>query len=338
MPDGLKLTQLSLQTTASNASDFLYLVTNTPVPKSYRTTVAKLADGIKNNVFAQDFSRYDRVSTAVEGFSGNWDTAYQTSLSAPLWNSTYTTTRACSAKWDETASIVDAGGPDLVGDVTSSGGTTTYSNIVPANKGGAGTITGILKANGYGLVTAAVPGTDISVLTQCNTIQLAGLRCAVFDNIPSTAKRITVTFDSVSMLVFNYGTPRIQVGDATKIYTSNYYGSTVAEVGFPTTDGSTAGSQWRSGAVINTNVAGADSNNSGIWTLIKNDNRWVIAGTTGQYSNVYTWGRTAQGGGNIAIDSGKSLCKVVFAISQDNPANNCALGTFDSGAVNIMWE
>ena len=49
---------------------------------------------------------------------------------------------------------------NLTGDVTSSGLSTTYSNILPANKGGAGAITGILKANGSGTVSAATSGTD----------------------------------------------------------------------------------------------------------------------------------------------------------------------------------
>jgi hypothetical protein len=49
---------------------------------------------------------------------------------------------------------------NLTGDVTSSGNTTTYNNVVPANKGGAGTVNGIMKANGSGLVSAATAGTD----------------------------------------------------------------------------------------------------------------------------------------------------------------------------------
>jgi hypothetical protein len=57
---------------------------------------------------------------------------------------------------------------NLVGDVTSSGTTTTYSNVVPAAKGGAGTVSGIMRANGSGLVTTAVPA-DFPVLNQSTT-------------------------------------------------------------------------------------------------------------------------------------------------------------------------
>jgi hypothetical protein len=49
---------------------------------------------------------------------------------------------------------------NLTGDITSSGTTTTYANVVPANKGGAGTVSGLLRADGTGLVSAATPGTD----------------------------------------------------------------------------------------------------------------------------------------------------------------------------------
>ena len=49
---------------------------------------------------------------------------------------------------------------NLTGDVTSTGLTTTYANVVPAAKGGAGNVSGLLKANGSGLVSAASPGSD----------------------------------------------------------------------------------------------------------------------------------------------------------------------------------
>ena len=51
----------------------------------------------------------------------------------------------------------------LSGDITGSGATsitTSYNNVVPSTKGGAGSVSGILKANGSGTVSAAVSGTD----------------------------------------------------------------------------------------------------------------------------------------------------------------------------------
>ncbi len=52
---------------------------------------------------------------------------------------------------------------NMTGDVTSTGNTTTYNNVVPATKGGAGAVTGLLKANGSGTVSAATSGTDYEV-------------------------------------------------------------------------------------------------------------------------------------------------------------------------------
>ncbi|TGE24309.1 hypothetical protein E5K00_03585 [Hymenobacter aquaticus] len=49
---------------------------------------------------------------------------------------------------------------NLTGDITSTGAATTYANVVPATKGGAGTVSGLLRADGNGLVSAATAGTD----------------------------------------------------------------------------------------------------------------------------------------------------------------------------------
>lgn len=64
-----------------------------------------------------------------------------------------------------TGTIAAARMPALTGDiVTSSGGVaTTYNNVVPSNKGGAGTVSGLMKANGSGTVSAATAGTDYVV-------------------------------------------------------------------------------------------------------------------------------------------------------------------------------
>lgn len=54
--------------------------------------------------------------------------------------------------------------PALTGDVTVTSGTTVtaYNAVVPSAKGGAGAVTGLLKANGSGVVSAAVSGTDFA--------------------------------------------------------------------------------------------------------------------------------------------------------------------------------
>jgi hypothetical protein len=47
-----------------------------------------------------------------------------------------------------------------VGAITSNGLQTSYSGVVPAEKGGAGTVNGILRANGFGNVAAASSGVN----------------------------------------------------------------------------------------------------------------------------------------------------------------------------------
>jgi hypothetical protein len=64
----------------------------------------------------------------------------------------------------------------LAGDIVSAGSITTYNNVVPANKGGAGSINGLLKANGQGTVSRALPSLDyatpLDVTTVRDTLQI----------------------------------------------------------------------------------------------------------------------------------------------------------------------
>lgn len=63
---------------------------------------------------------------------------------------------------------------NLTGDVTSSGNATTYNSVVPTTKGGAGTVNGILKANGSGTVSAAgetTVGNNLLTLTNPSAIR-----------------------------------------------------------------------------------------------------------------------------------------------------------------------
>ena len=64
-----------------------------------------------------------------------------------------------------TGTIAAARMPALTGDIVTTAGSVaaTYNNVVPANKGGAGSVTGLMKANGSGIVSAATAGTDYVV-------------------------------------------------------------------------------------------------------------------------------------------------------------------------------
>jgi hypothetical protein len=78
--------------------------------------------------------------------------------------------------FDGTQNItISTAAPNLTGDVTSVGVATTYNNVVPSAKGGAGTITGLLKANGAGVVSQAIAGTDyLASITSANVTNALG--------------------------------------------------------------------------------------------------------------------------------------------------------------------
>lgn len=61
-----------------------------------------------------------------------------------------------------TGTLAAARMPAITGDISISVGTTTssYNGVVPSNKGGAGTINGLIKANGSGTTSLAVSGVD----------------------------------------------------------------------------------------------------------------------------------------------------------------------------------
>lgn len=118
---------------------------------------------------------------------------------------------------------------NLTGDVTSVGNATTYSGVLPSSKGGAGSLTGILKANGGGVVSAATSGTDYQspiTLTTTGTSGVATLVAGTL-NIPNYAGGSSITYTpdastislSKSYLNTNYST--YQIGWAVIVSATN---------------------------------------------------------------------------------------------------------------------
>jgi hypothetical protein len=70
---------------------------------------------------------------------------------------------------DGTTQTSASNSSNLIGDVTSNGSTTTYNSVVPATKGGAGYVMGLLKANGNGAVSQAVADNDYLTPATANT-------------------------------------------------------------------------------------------------------------------------------------------------------------------------
>lgn len=90
--------------------------------------------------------------------------------------------------------------PTLTGAITSTGGNslsgfiTNYAQVVPANKGGAGTINGLLKANGSGVVSQAIAGPDYL------TVGTAGL----YSNyVPISSLRVDTNFRNNSLIKYD---------------------------------------------------------------------------------------------------------------------------------------
>lgn len=125
-----------------------------------------------------------------------------------------------------TGTLPGANFPALSGDVTTSAGSlaTSYAGVVPASKGGAGAVSGLLKANGSGTVSAASSGTDYApagdyvtaltgdvtasgpgsapaTVTKLNGTSLAGLATGILKNATATG------VPSIAVAGVDYQTP-----------------------------------------------------------------------------------------------------------------------------------
>ena len=152
---------------------------------------------------------------------------------------------------------------NLVGDVTSSGRTTTYNNVVPAAKGGAGTVSGLLQADGSGLVSAATPGTDY--------LTPAGAATGFIQNQTATAQ-------AASFNVANAGT----VGGLLTAGTASVAGNTTVggNLGLGTTTAAPATQKLD----VRGNVRlGADGNGVGTGQAIE----WVGPGVSSDPVGIY---------------------------------------------------
>ncbi|MBC8054604.1 MAG: hypothetical protein H7Y13_16210, partial [Sphingobacteriaceae bacterium] len=135
---------------------------------------------------------------------------------------------------------------NMVGDVTSSGNTTTYNNVVPAAKGGAGTITGLLKANGSGTVSAATAGTDYLVpsgngsgLTALNATQLtsgtipAAAMPALSGDITSTAGSTATSLAANTVTTAKIADGNVTLAKMANVSTASLLGRNTAGAGAP---------------------------------------------------------------------------------------------------------
>jgi len=153
-------------------------------------------------------------------------------------------------------------------------------------------------------------------ITQSASLSTATGTAFDFTGIPSTVKRVTLIFTSVSLSgTDNY---LVQLGTSGGFVTTGYLGG-----GFVSTGGGGTYASSSSGFLVATNTASELM--SGHFTLTRSavgSNSWVSSHVTG------TSARTATGGGSINL--GAALTQVRLTRDGTN--------TFDNGAVSIMWE
>lgn len=180
----------------------------------------------------------------------------------------------------------------LSGDVTGSGTTaitTTYGNVVPATKGGAGTVSGILKANGSGTVSAAVGNTDYQLPISLTT---TGSGAASFIsnvlNIPTPATGITYLGTTTPFTIGNLAVVA-DAGHVTSIGTSTLSASSPLTGSF---------TQIGSGGALGIQVANTSQNgylSSTDWNTFNNKQGTITLTTTG------TSGAATFSGGTLNI-------------------------------------
>jgi hypothetical protein len=222
---------------------------------------------------------------------------------------------------DGTTQTTAAVAPDLTGDITSTGTATTYNNIVPATKGGAGTVNGLLKADGSGLVSAAVAGTDYAAATgsaayvqnQTSTDQAGGFRVAGAGTVGGLLMASGGATVTGGLLTANGGAT---VTGTTSINTS---GTATTNIG----TGST------SGTVTIGRVAGSTSI---IGPLTATGNINLNVNTTGATTNIGT------GTGSGAVTIGRSGGVVMVpALTTAGVVTTDASGTLSSSSATAAF-
>ncbi|MDR3679438.1 MAG: hypothetical protein P4L41_05690, partial [Flavipsychrobacter sp.] len=166
------------------------------------------------------------------------------------------------------------------GDITiSSTGVTSYNNVVPTNKGGAGAVNGLLSANGAGTVSAAsTTGSGSVVLAASPTLVTPSL------GTPSTLVGTNISGTAANLTAGNVTTNANMTGDITSVGNATSYNNVV-----PATKGGTAQSTYAKGDILYASATNTVSK--------------LSVGTNGQVltvaAGVPSWA-AASGGGSTA--------------------------------------
>jgi hypothetical protein len=221
---------------------------------------------------------------------------------------------------------------DVVGAIKATGNLTVDTNTLfvdaTNNRVGVGTITPAVALDVVGAVTATgtitgdaliIDGQTLLMPTSSALTTLSG-SSVDFTGIPSTARRVTVSFNALSTNGTNV--PLIQLGDAGGIETSGYTGVVAVLV-----DGAASQANNLSTGVALSTTSSATAVYQGSVTFNLMDattNRWAISGTSGrtdsQIGNFY--------GGSKALSQTLTQVRITT-----NSAN-----TFDAGTATVSWE
>ncbi len=172
-----------------------------------------------------------------------------------------------------------------------------------------------ITVDASGRVTAASSGTSLTLGTAQNSTSGTNID---FTGIPSSAKRITVLFNEVSLN--STSNLLIQLGTGSTTYTTTGYVSTSND--FNQTN-ATFGTSATSGMVMLVAVAAATFSGHMILTLVSG-NTWIQS-HTGKISTT----TVTTGGGSIALAAALTAVRITTVSGTD---------TFDNGSINILYE
>lgn len=176
-------------------------------------------------------------------------------------------------------------------------------------------VDGLVKGDGLGGLTAAVPGVDYPALLSGTAITTNGAASYSFTGIPASAKNIRLMFRDVSTST-NAGI-QLKIGTSSGLVTSGYTGNLL------TVDSTTVSQTGAlSDAFILTTI-GPTLLFSGIIELAEiQSNIWVHTSQLGA-----TGTRSHLGVGQLSLGAELTTLQILVGV-----------GTFDGGTINILYE
>lgn len=262
-----------------------------------------------DNTGAFEFKTGTGAGTTALTLSSSQIATFSTSVAVPT-GTLYPLVSGTSITTTTTSFTASIAGTTMTVTAVASG-TVQVGQLITGTGVTAGTT---ITALGTGTGGAGTYTVSTSQTTASTTITVVGVD---FYNIPSTAKRITVMFNGVSVS----GTSVIQVQIGSGSITTTGYVSAASIL-----SNTTVSSSVTSGfALLQQNAATYAHSGHAVITNISS-NIWVQSGV---FSNSNTAAFTSTSGGNISLGGTLDRIRITTVNGTD---------TFDAGSINIMWE